>query len=59
MKVKTDYDGCSYITAGKVYEVFDYDKYGGDITVNSGNTRYINFTNCAHLDDNRWEVLDD
>lgn len=24
--VKTDYDGCKYITAGKVYEAFDWQK---------------------------------
>lgn len=45
MYVKTDYDGCPYITAGKVYEVDkDHEEYGGWAYITADNKkRYLLF----------------
>ncbi len=59
MKVKTDYEDCDYITAGKVYDVEDCNGFGGEITSDHGSSIYIFFKNCSHLKCARWEVLDD
>ena len=70
MKVRTDYDGCPYITAGKVYEVIKHDhKQAGDmcagaeIVDDEGDTLYILLSDvpvCGHLDSKGvWEVIEE
>jgi len=51
--VKTDYDGCSYITADKVYKLFNEDHGYGEIFNDSGEMSLIVVGyGCAHLDRN-------
>lgn len=62
--VKTDYDGCSYITAGKVYEYNDKrwpyriaSDNEGDIFI--GNDSDVTAYPCEHLDDvGYWQWCD-
>ena len=54
--VSTDYDGCSYITAGKRYVVFDVDRCGGWITADRGQEIYILFDQCGHIDGRPWSI---
>ncbi len=52
--VVTDYEGCPYITAGKLYRVFSEDGWNAPrITNDQGrnNAICVGFSTCAHLDD--------
>ena len=51
MKVKTDYEGCEYITAGKEYECEFSDSTSGYINKDNGGWGYILLgeRQCSHL----------
>lgn len=60
--VVTDYDGCSYITAGKVYKLDLDSPWGFGIVSDQGRDLCIRYTGnvCSHLDDVgmwRWAKL--
>jgi len=60
MRVKTDYEGCEYITAGKEYEVVDTGA-GSNLGIDddNGHTIIIRPEGCAHLNSlGTWEVLE-
>ena len=65
MKVKTSYEGCRYITAGKVYNVSNIsdNNLSGEILNDKGAEILILLPNqynepCAHLGhEGRWEVV--
>lgn len=61
MKVKTDYTGCSYITAGKWYS-YDKSDYGsGYIVSDSGDIEFILLEEgqCAHLNgEGSWSIVE-
>lgn len=60
MKVKTDYEGCAVITAGKVYKAkrgFRSDL--ARIIADDGGTALIRLTGCAYLEGRAWEVVDE
>ncbi len=66
MKVKTDYTGCEYVTAGKEYEVVDVNVCGGRnlvyISADNGSMIivYIGDDTCPHLDNKGfWQVVKD
>lgn len=61
MKVKTDYDGCRYITAGKEYEVLRTQNRDalGVIVADDGDEIYIRFASCAFLEGKAWTVVED
>lgn len=59
MKVKTDYDGCSYITKGKIYDV-EFDCDGDEMIVDDqGDLINIDFDDCPHLYGNAWQVVEE
>lgn len=61
MKVKTDYvpsEVRGYLTPGKVYECFNVDPVGADITNDNGLTTCICFRYCAHLDAHDWTIVE-
>ena len=64
MKVKTDYEGCEYITAGKEYEATslypeDIQQTLFSIEPDSGNaTIRIFLPDCCHLNDQPWEIVE-
>ncbi len=55
--VSTDYEECEYITAGKLYEVDEWD-YGDNITDDAGDSVAIAFERCLHIGNNDWTVHD-
>lgn len=62
MKVKTSYEGCEYITAGKVYEVTVYGKTGETIIDDDGDVIEIVLPRwgfaCGQLDSiGKWELV--
>ena len=60
MRVKTDYEGCEYITAGKEYEAERiFDGAGANIIDDNGTPTTLFLSCCAHLDGvGTWEVLE-
>ena len=72
MYVKTDYDGCPYITAGKVYEMFnpigvEWDDLDICIKSDTGINILVSFSDdiqgelnpCPHLNDiGKWTICD-
>lgn len=60
MKVKTDYDGCSYIVAGKNYDVIGGLGQWVSIIDEDGDKIIIMLSvECSHLDGiGRWEVVE-
>lgn len=68
IKVKTDYDGCSYITAGRVYEAevlanriqgnpeFGYLLWLID---DEEDKIFINELDSIHLNGHNWQVLEE
>lgn len=64
MKVKTDYPGCEYVTAGKEYEVAETHHCNGVsyiINCDEGHHLFIILGDpCAHLDDvGTWSVVEE
>lgn len=68
MYVKTDYDGCEYITAGKAYEFFDgEDEFSPYIKCDRGMSMLIPTMDrikcgcsAVHLDDiGTWTICDE
>lgn len=57
MRVKTDYDGCEYITAGKEYEIYE----DGTIVDDEGEVIPIIVNDlCPHLNEvGTWEIVND
>lgn len=60
MKVKTDYTGCEYITAGKEYEVFDVspEKDYGSIICDEGIEIDICFYFSKHIGWTSWQIIE-
>jgi len=62
MRVKTDYEGCEYITAGKEYEVVEeFPDVSCRSVVDDDGTEIIIYSNgtCAHLErTGTWEVVE-
>ena len=61
MKVKTDYEDCKYITAGKEYECEFSDSTSGYITDDEGISGYILFgwARCSHLnEEGSWSIVE-
>jgi len=61
MKVKTDYEGCEYITAGKEYEVTDevtLDIHMPTIVGDDELVKILFLDSCCHLAGLAWEVLE-
>lgn len=58
MKIKTNYDGCPYITAGKEYELTNVGENTGCIKDDFGDSRFIRIDRCAHIDYHNWQVVE-
>jgi hypothetical protein len=54
--VSTDYDGCSYVTPGKRYEVFDDKGDGGWIVDDEGDRIFICYEFCFFIVGYSWTV---
>lgn len=54
--VSTDYTGCEYITAGKMYEVIDEWGKGFNIIVDCGTEIFTLQHGSTHIDGNSWTV---
>ena len=52
--VMTDYTGCSYITAGKVYRADYVNDKMFYIVADNGSRAGCLMLSCAHLDGNNW-----
>jgi len=68
IKVKTDYDGCSYIKAGKVYdaEVLENREYGNtaagylfSFTDEDGDKCISCEYHCVHIDGHNFDVVNE
>ena len=57
MQVITKYEGCEYITANKLYDVFYNDDGHPSIIDDENEVRCIYIDECSHLDGERWEVI--
>lgn len=60
MKVKTDFEGCRWLTAGKVYEA-EQDEDDPDLVHLTDDTGFkigCRISGCAHLDHNKWQVVE-
>ncbi len=61
MKVKTDFGGLEYITAGKEYRIvgkLNDTKTGGVIIDDDGDKIDILFDRCKQIEDHSWEVIE-
>ena len=60
--VRTDYDGCEYITAGKIYEATVIEECPSDALLSlvddEGDTISTRVVTSVHLDDYAWEIVD-
>lgn len=60
VKIKTNYDGCGYLTAGKLYDAFDVDSRWATIVDDEGDEILACLKGpCAHLNCiGEWEVVE-
>lgn len=64
MKVKTYFNGCDYITAGKEYKIFneEYNSKGElgafEFTDDAGDNLYSSLTGTLHLKGGDWIIVD-
>ena len=54
----TDYDGCDYITAGKLYKVDPVGDRSFNINDDEGDELYCLWNNCALINDESWQRVE-
>ena len=59
MKVKTSSTGCEYITAGKEYDVIEYDQTGFSIIDDQDERIVCVFKKDLHLWGDDWEIIEE
>lgn len=65
MKIKTNYNGCPYITPGKEYEAtvlhsaYNKNSRVFSITDDNGRRTILAEKNSAHLDGQSWKVINE
>lgn len=59
MKVKTDYEGCPYITPGKEYETELIDQNSAAATLDDGIEHILFLPRCSWIDGQAWEIVTD
>ena len=64
MKIKTSFNDCEYLTAGKEYPALmiygdsDNGWHGADILDDDDEELYTQIKNSSHLDGDSWEIIE-
>lgn len=63
VKVKTHFEGCGYLTAGKIYDVIESKDFLDQIlfliTGDNGRDTWCLLRCCGHIDNQNWEIVEE